>query len=272
MTFMDAGKTVAAGTRTWPDGATREIKIFTKDSVPDAPASAAIQAGSTQVGSLTVIITSEAAVSAGAMWNVDGGAWQNSGATVGSLQVGNHTVNFNTIAGWTSPGSQTVNIILNQTATTTGIYVQQTVAPISTTCGQASPQNGPGCYACCVPGGGCEGKCGYEYSINFQATACGGPGSSVTYGYTQNNLSSLASFPELNCGQWDTVGNTCVRGSGEPNCNTFYIYGTAWGDTTCGTDTISAWAEINDPAAGSSGQVSLYSGCCQGGYGGACPQ
>jgi hypothetical protein len=79
-----------------------------------------------QTGSLTVAISPAAAVSAGAQWNVDGGTWQNSGATVRGLSVGLHTVNFNTISGWTSPASQTVNIVKGQTTSAGGLYVQQT--------------------------------------------------------------------------------------------------------------------------------------------------
>ncbi len=77
-------------------------------------------------GSLTVTISPAAAVSAGAQWNVDGGTWKNSGATVGGLSVGSHTVNFNTITGWTSPTSQAVNIVKGQTTSAGGLYVQQT--------------------------------------------------------------------------------------------------------------------------------------------------
>ncbi|MBI5820984.1 MAG: hypothetical protein HZA88_18595, partial [Verrucomicrobia bacterium] len=42
-------------------------------------------------GSLQVTLAPTAAVSAGAQWQVDGGAWQNSGAIVSSLSVGSHT-------------------------------------------------------------------------------------------------------------------------------------------------------------------------------------
>ena len=80
----------------------------------------------TQTGSLTVTISPTAAVNAGARWNVDGGTWQNSGATVGGLSIGSHTVNFNTIAGWTSPASQSVNIVSGQTTSAGGLYVQLT--------------------------------------------------------------------------------------------------------------------------------------------------
>jgi len=56
-----------------------------------------------QVGSLQVTLAPAGAISAGAQWRVDGGAWQNSGATVSSLIVGSHTVNFQTVSTWTTP-------------------------------------------------------------------------------------------------------------------------------------------------------------------------
>ena len=76
-----------------------------------------------QPGTLTVTITPAAAVSAGAMWSCDGGAWQASGATVGNLSLGLHGVYFNGIAGWIGPTSQTLNIVSGQN-TWTGTYVQ----------------------------------------------------------------------------------------------------------------------------------------------------
>jgi hypothetical protein len=74
-------------------------------------------------GSLKVTISPTSAITAGGKWQVDGGAIQNSGATVANLSVGNHTVSFNTISGWTSPASETVAITANSTATTNGTYV-----------------------------------------------------------------------------------------------------------------------------------------------------
>ena len=71
-------------------------------------------------------ISPAAAVSAGAMWNVDGGTWQASGATISGITVGSHTVAFNNIAGWNTPANQTVNIATGQTTSLTGAYVQQT--------------------------------------------------------------------------------------------------------------------------------------------------
>ena len=77
-----------------------------------------------QTGSLQVTLSPAGAVSAGAQWQVDGGTWQNSGATVASLAVGSgHTLAFKTVSGWTTPGSQTPTIVANQTTTATGTYV-----------------------------------------------------------------------------------------------------------------------------------------------------
>jgi hypothetical protein len=76
-----------------------------------------------ETGSLQVIISPAGAVSAGAQWQVDGGAWQSSGTTLSSVSVGSHTVAFNTVSGWTTPADQTVSVSANQTATATGNYV-----------------------------------------------------------------------------------------------------------------------------------------------------
>ncbi len=73
-------------------------------------------------GSLTVSLQPVAAVAAGAQWQVDGGAMQNSGATVTGLAAGSHTVAFKTISGYTTPASQTVTINANATTTATGTY------------------------------------------------------------------------------------------------------------------------------------------------------
>src|SRR5208337_4126954 len=75
-----------------------------------------------EVGALTVTINPAAAASDGAQWSVDGGAAQNSGAAV-SLAAGSPTVSFNTITGWTTPASQTVNIVNGQATSASATYV-----------------------------------------------------------------------------------------------------------------------------------------------------
>ncbi|HMP82276.1 MAG TPA: immunoglobulin domain-containing protein [Verrucomicrobiota bacterium] len=78
------------------------------------------------VGSLQVTISPSGAVSDGAHWQVDGGAWQNSGSTVSNLTVGNHTLSYKSVAGWNTPENQTVAIAANTTTATNGTYVAQT--------------------------------------------------------------------------------------------------------------------------------------------------
>jgi hypothetical protein len=79
--------------------------------------------GSQQSGSLEVTISPASAVTAGAKWQVDGGPWQKSRATVADLTVGNHGISFYFVNGWATPPDQTVAITADATATTSGIYV-----------------------------------------------------------------------------------------------------------------------------------------------------
>jgi hypothetical protein len=73
-------------------------------------------------GSITVMIGPTAAVSDGALCNIDG-TWYANGATVSGLNDGSHTVYFNDIAGWTTPPAQTPVIYYGQAITANGTYV-----------------------------------------------------------------------------------------------------------------------------------------------------
>ncbi len=75
-----------------------------------------------QTGSLRVTISPAAATTAGAQWQVDGGPSQTSGATITDLSVGNHSVSFSTIGGWTAPANQNVSIKFKSVARIQGIY------------------------------------------------------------------------------------------------------------------------------------------------------
>src|SRR5688572_33502782 len=57
---------------------------------------------------LQVDITPTAAVSAGAQWRANGGAWRNSGVTVKYIPDGTCTVTFKALNGWITPAPQTV--------------------------------------------------------------------------------------------------------------------------------------------------------------------
>jgi len=77
-------------------------------------------------GSLQATINPPQATNAGAQWQVDSGAWQNSGDTLRGLSVGNHTVTYKAVSGWITPANQTVSITTNTTTITNGTYASQT--------------------------------------------------------------------------------------------------------------------------------------------------
>jgi hypothetical protein len=76
-----------------------------------------------QQGAVQVTIGPAAAVTAGAQWQVDGGAWQNSGVTVSNLAPGSHTISFSTITNWTKPSDQVVAVVSSQTTNVTASYI-----------------------------------------------------------------------------------------------------------------------------------------------------
>ncbi|MCF7957966.1 MAG: redoxin domain-containing protein [Phycisphaerae bacterium] len=66
-------------------------------------------------GSLQVTLTPAKAVDIGAQWNIDGGTWQNSGATVDNLSAGPHTINYKPInEGWRTLPSEQMTITAGQ--------------------------------------------------------------------------------------------------------------------------------------------------------------
>ena len=93
----------------------------TFDGIPTAPCAQC--GGSPLLGGLQVTINPPSAVSAGAQWQVDGGQYQNSEATVNNLSVGSHFVKFKSISEWTTPTPQMVSVSNNLTTTANGIYV-----------------------------------------------------------------------------------------------------------------------------------------------------
>ncbi len=78
-----------------------------------------------QTGSLRVMIHPQGAINAGAQWQVDGGAWQDSGSTVSGLSIGIHTVSYKPTEGWTAPTDATADIVADQTTDITGTYSEQ---------------------------------------------------------------------------------------------------------------------------------------------------
>jgi hypothetical protein len=76
------------------------------------------------IGFLRVNLLPTEALAAGALWRVTsepGDLWHDSGETV-TFREGNHVVEFNPAAGWSTPPDQTVTVLKNQTTVITATY------------------------------------------------------------------------------------------------------------------------------------------------------
>jgi hypothetical protein len=76
-------------------------------------------------GNLKITLGSSEAISDGAQWNVDGGAWQNSGAMLMGLSVGSHMVNYKSVPGWNAPVSESITIKRDEATFISRNYTEQ---------------------------------------------------------------------------------------------------------------------------------------------------
>jgi hypothetical protein len=80
-----------------------------------------------QRGSLQVIILPPEAVDAGAQWRVNGGTWHDSNDIETYLIVDFHTIEYKSAGiAWIVPANEAVQILYNQTTTTTITYIKRT--------------------------------------------------------------------------------------------------------------------------------------------------
>jgi len=105
--------TVTAGT--FPDEVESLSVVFriTKISTPECSWDVDIPAGALTIihrGSLQVRLLPATALSDGAPWRVDGGAWQDSAAIVRHLTAGAPTVDYKALPHWVEPASEGVTI------------------------------------------------------------------------------------------------------------------------------------------------------------------
>ena len=187
-----------------------------------------------QTGSLQATLGPAGANTAGAQWNVDGGVWQNSGATVTGLSPGSHDVYFNAVAGWDSPVSAQVTIAASATTPVTGTYLQQAgsltveLAPTAATAAEARWNVGGGAWQ---NGGATVGglTVGSGYTINYNTIAgwASPPSASVTISsnstttatgtYLQQTgtpFMTLTSLPLTTWQGWLTLWDTNIDGPG----------------------------------------------------------
>lgn len=71
---------------------------------------------------LQVVITPPEAVTAGAQWRVDGGAWQAGGVAISISPSASRLIEFKSVSGWAAPEAQTVSILNGQTKVVSGTY------------------------------------------------------------------------------------------------------------------------------------------------------
>lgn len=118
-----------------------------------------------RMGSLQATILPSAVITAGAKWQVDGGTFQASGATLSGLPAGSHTVSFNTVLGWNTPANQVVTVFNTMTTTATTTYSQYL------------PNNQPQLAATIMDGGGFQfvlrGLVGSNYVIQASSDLVG---------------------------------------------------------------------------------------------------
>lgn len=81
------------------------------------------------LGSLRVNIQPPAAVADGAQWRVGGGAWRDSGTSATNLPAGEHTVEFQSVAGWAAPNDLAATIYVGQETSLNTLYQQMTAVP-----------------------------------------------------------------------------------------------------------------------------------------------
>ena len=74
-------------------------------------------------GSVRMVLAPQAAIDAGAAWQVDAdGNWHTNNETVAGLVVGSHTLSYTNLIGWIAPTNQTIQIAFGTTTTNTGTY------------------------------------------------------------------------------------------------------------------------------------------------------
>ncbi|MGD0814221.1 MAG: hypothetical protein ABSA83_11500 [Verrucomicrobiota bacterium] len=96
--------------------------IFVADSRNNAIRMGIPSESVSPTGNVEVTLTPSAAVTAGAVWQMDGGAWQQGGTTLTNLTPGDHILALTNLAGYTLPSTQPVTVTANQTALVTINY------------------------------------------------------------------------------------------------------------------------------------------------------
>jgi hypothetical protein len=227
-------------------------------------------------GSLQVTITPQGAIDAGAKWRrVATSTWQDSGVTESGILVGQYTVEFSDVAGWTKPGNKTVTINQGQTANTSGTYAPQTGFLVVTILPQAAIDAGAQWQ---VDGGGWRSSgytetdlltgqhtvtfsevVGWNKPTNRTVTISKGKTTGITETYTQQTGSltvTISPQGAIDAGaKWRRTGTSTWRDSGVAES------GIPVGQYTVEFSDVSGWTKpANQPVTISNGQTATASG------------
>lgn len=149
-----------------------------------------------------------------AQWRVDGGTWQNSGATVANLALGSHTIDYAPASGYITPASESVTLTAGQSLALTRSYVQLAQIAVTLT---------PGTGQWRVDGGAWQTSgatvanltlgshtidyaalAGYQAPASESVTLTAGQSLALTRSYVQ--LATLAVTLTPSSGQWRVDG------------------------------------------------------------------
>lgn len=124
-----------------PNTATWTVKVVNGAQESNTRTFTVVATPPPATGSLTVSLQPSEAVTAGAQWQVDSGAWHNSGDVVTSLTPGSHTVACKAVTGYTTPASKSVSIVGGAVTSDTETYTISTLSTYTLTLNNnGSPQ------------------------------------------------------------------------------------------------------------------------------------
>ena len=126
-------------------------------------------------GTLIVTIRPAAAVDAGAQWQLDGGAWQDSAVPMGAIPAGAHIVTFKDRGGWAAPAPENVTIVKGQTFQLERVY-QKRYALAMAALGQGSVEPAAGTHL---------------YAVGSQITLLATPAAGWDFERWEGDLGSL---------------------------------------------------------------------------------
>ena len=176
-----------------------------------------------QPAQLRVTLSPDGAISAGAQWQVDGGAFQASGAVVSNLPAGSHTVAYKTVSGWNAPGSQTVPLTGGVINNLSGIF--------------SAPDTTKPTFSIISPTSGLQ-----TTNANFTLTGKAADNVALAGVYYQLNGSSWTAAGSVNNWTNWTAGVTLT-----PGTNTIRAYAKDTSGNVANTNSVTFFYTVNTP-------------------------